>query len=220
MGYTHYWYRPANIQPDKFKAIGRDIITLVNRFQKYSLPLGDGWGKNKPIITQDLIEFNGRVDCGHETKNLGITWPAPKNLKQEDCHTGPVLGEMLAKEFGSEHVLTVPSDEIESEGYPKWFAGAYLKQRECGGDCSHEPFTFPIAETQNSWRQDEPLVFAFTKTAFKPYDLAVTAALIVVKHYVPEVIVHSDGESHNWDDARMVCMEWLGYGSDFQIDTD
>ena len=93
-----------------------------------------------------------------------------------------------------------------------WFAGALLATRQCGGDCSHETFAF------NQNESDDPSDFRFCKTAYKPYDLAVTAALIVIKHYVPAVSVRSDGGSSQWDDARMLCTMVLGYGRDFKFD--
>ncbi len=64
-----------------------------------------------------------------------------------------------------------------------WFAGAVLQARSCDGDCSHETFRL--------YRSDQHY-FGFCKTACKPYDIAVTAALIIVKHYVRDIHVSSD----------------------------
>ena len=91
-----------------------------------------------------------------------------------------------------------------------WFAGRLLATRQCDGDCSHETFVFDQDES------DAPSDFRFCKTAFKPYDLVVTAALIVIAHAVPAVRVGSDGGSAQWDDARMLCTMVLGYGGDFR----
>lgn len=90
----------------------------------------------------------------------------------------------------------------------QWFGGALLEVRTCGGDCSHESFCFDRVE------DDE---FAFCKTAFKPYDIAVTAALIVIKHHAPSVNVSSDGNDEDWVDGRMVCVLACGYGDDFRL---
>ncbi|POB12323.1 hypothetical protein [Sulfobacillus sp. hq2] len=90
-----------------------------------------------------------------------------------------------------------------------WFGGALVASRVCGGDCSHESFCFD--QTAND-------SFAFCKTAFKPYDIAVTAALIVIKHYLPAVVVTSDGDDEKWADGRLVCMMACGYGEEFRLD--
>jgi hypothetical protein len=61
--------------------------------------------------------------------------------------------------------------------------------------------------------------FGFCKTAFKPYDWAVTAFLIIAKHYLGDrILVHSDGTSANWHDARLICQIELGYGMEFKGD--
>ncbi|WP_430626550.1 hypothetical protein [Sulfobacillus thermotolerans] len=52
----------------------------------------------------------------------------------------------------------------------------------------------------------------------KPYDIAVTAALIVIKHYLPAVVVTSDGDDEKWADGRLVCMMACGYGEEFRLD--
>ena len=103
-----------------------------------------------------------------------------------------------------------------------WFAGALLTARQCGGDCSHESFIFDRVQEVPDWKkpQEDGRYFEFCKTAYKPYDIAVTAALIVVKHYCPEVSIHSDGSNEDWEDARMLCVLELGYGSDFRLDED
>ena len=91
----------------------------------------------------------------------------------------------------------------------QWFCGALLETRTCGGDCSHESFRFDrVADS----------TFAFCKTAFKPYDIAVTAALIAIQHHLPTVRITSDGNDNDWADGRMVCMIACGYGEDFRLD--
>ncbi|PSR27615.1 MAG: hypothetical protein C7B46_19320 [Sulfobacillus benefaciens] len=91
----------------------------------------------------------------------------------------------------------------------QWFGGALLKTRTCYGDCSYESFRFDRVEDAR---------FSFCKTARKPYDVAVTAALIVIKHHLPTVRIMSDGNDDDWADGRMVCMTACGYGENFRLD--
>ncbi len=92
-------------------------------------------------------------------------------------------------------------------------------------DNGHETFYLPVYLKQPDYQKDftenKGLVFAFCKTACKPYDLNVTACLIVFKHHFGDNFkVSSDGESPDWDKAREACQKFLGYGKDFKIDND
>ncbi len=65
------------------------------------------------------------------------------------------------------------------------------------------------------------LAFYWTKTAFKPYDIAVTAALLIAKrHLRDKLVIHSDGGDPQWADAKELCHEHLGYGTWFSIVDD
>ena len=88
------------------------------------------------------------------------------------------------------------------------------------GDNGHETFYIPVflkkPDYQRKFSQPKNEVFAFCKTAYKPYDLNVTACLIVFKHHFGECfLISSDGESTDWDKAREVCQKILGWGKDF-----
>ena len=62
-------------------------------------------------------------------------------------------------------------------------------------------------------------VFEFCKTEKMPYDLCVTACLIVFKHHFgDDFIVTSDGEDKGFAGARTLCQKALGYGSGFKVD--
>jgi hypothetical protein len=107
----------------------------------------------------------------------------------------------------------------------KWFAGATLNTRVCDGDCSHETFKLAQAMGTSHMGLSRTLkngkYFDFCKTAYKPYDLAVNVVLIIAKHYLgSRILVMSDGESKDWQDGRMLCQRFLGYGSDFRLDRD
>lgn len=67
-------------------------------------------------------------------------------------------------------------------------------------------------------RPEHGRFFGFCKTAFKPYDLAVQAALVVAAHYLDEaVVVSSDGSLEEWEDAIALCERVLGYGRAFTL---
>ena len=67
------------------------------------------------------------------------------------------------------------------------------------GSPAHETFAIERTVTQSSWRMDEPLAFTFCKTARKPYDRVVTAALILAKHHLgADITISSDGDPDDW----------------------
>lgn len=74
-----------------------------------------------------------------------------------------------------------------------------------GRDLAHETFCWQGIPTVSEWRKDEPETFDFCKTAYKPYDVVITAILIRAKHiYGDCVSVSSDGdwESIHWAFGR------------------
>lgn len=195
MGYTHYWRRVQKFDPIKFAAAVEDFNRLVPFMERIGVNLA-GWdGSGNPKIDAHEISFNGVEKCGHESFDLGITWPSKR--------AGGVAGH--------------GDKPIDGD----WFAGAQLESRSCGGDCSHESFSIPLVFEPEPYNKttDDGLFFNFCKTAFKPYDLAVTAALVVLKKHLGDSIrISSDGEDCHWFDAKMVCQQELGYGMDFNLD--
>jgi hypothetical protein len=195
MGYTHYLYRPKEIQPEVFKQIVADLKAII---EKAGVPLA-GWnGKGTPELTDEVIAFNGVADCGHKkTESIAIAWPAKNANGINQTNNG-------------EDVLN-----------GTWFAGGLLGSRACGGDCSHETFRFERAYQPQEWQKPDKngFWFCFCKTAYKPYDLIVQAAMIIIKHYLKDqVVVHSDGDVQHWDDARNLTTIVVRYGFDFKLD--
>jgi hypothetical protein len=79
--------------------------------------------------------------------------------------------------------------------------------------------TFDMRLEEKAPRDGKRLVFSFCKTERRPYDLAVQVALIVFKHHlVRQLRVTSDGDEADWDAARRLCQQYLGYGGDFHLD--
>jgi hypothetical protein len=63
----------------------------------------------------------------------------------------------------------------------------------------------------SAFTNTKDFVFAFCKTAYKPYDLVVTACLIVFKNYFKDnFIVSSDGNDSDWQEAKEICHKVLG----------
>ena len=198
MGYTHYWYRQKQIEQSTFDAIRKDFEQIVIALDDAGVRLADGLGENVPVITSDEIYFNGYSHCGHKRdESIVIPWPAPKAQ-------GVMQGEGAA---GS------------------WFAGTLLDTRVCNGDCSYETFSFPRKFERDKFLQESDdhrgLFFECCKTAYRPYDLAVTAFLIIAKHHLDRMIhVSSDGADEQWNDAKRLCQAFLGYGSDYLMTND
>ena len=93
----------------------------------------------------------------------------------------------------------------------------------------HEGFVLTHAPEVEAWEVEYDRengttrvgAFGCTKTARKPYDLAVTACLIIAKHHLKdEIEVSSDGERIEWAPAILLCQDVLGYGVDFQPGRD
>ena len=76
-------------------------------------------------------------------------------------------------------------------------------------DMDHESFVLECGS---------PSSFNFCKTACKPYDIAVTACLVIAKNHLGDDIrVSSDGELKDWKSAIGLCQEVLGYGDNFKL---
>mgnify|MGYP001615467014 CR=1 FL=1 len=233
MGYTHHWYRVAEFNKEDFINVAADFKKLMPVFEALSIKLANGNGKGRPKISEEVINFNGLEACGHNKRNLGITWPADhaSGVAQIVVEGEPVtdaspLTTQLTGLFGGNLATTVNTKARNATGDSDvggtWYAGTKLNQRTCGGDCSHETFYFPRIEEIDKWKVEDykksGVFFCFTKTAYKPYDFAVNCALIIADHYLRgKVFVHSDGELEDWQDAIKICQKALGYGSDFDF---
>lgn len=210
MGYTHYWYRPKEISRATFKAIVEDFRKLQPGLASAGIKLAGGSGEGEPIFSDDVVVFNGDMHCGHEVnQEVSIPWPSA---------TAGGVGN-------SENAIS---------GH--WYAGATLETRTCNGDCSYETFHFPrvIEEgvepvRQEAWRTSEGEVvytlkskvgkyFDCCKTAYRPYDIAVTAFLIIAKMRLGrKIVVSSDGEIQHWFEGAFLCQSALGYGPDIKV---
>lgn len=109
-----------------------------------------------------------------------------------------------------------------------WFAGNLVSQRVAPldnntgkGSGSYESVCIDRIHKPMAWEKPKDgLYFSFCKTAYRPYDLTVTAVLIALKHHFPECRIHSDGEEKDWLDGKFLCNRLLGYGIDFYLPTN
>lgn len=247
MGYTHYYKTDANLNQENFNKVINNFKKCMPIFEQLGIKLAGPMGSGKPKINKNVLAFNGDEKCGHQERDLGITWPA-------DTAKGLSMGSFEEKfkqdmdkkleSISSNGVVSVlignPLEWVKHSDVKKaWFAGAQLEARTCGGDCSHESFYLeikknkesePIGEVAYIKADGSPVKnnpksvgkhFNFTKTAYKPYDLAVNVALIIAKHHLgDQIIVSSDGKQQHWVEGMFICQKILGYGKDFKINED
>ncbi len=84
---------------------------------------------------------------------------------------------------------------------------AFATSRLCDGECCHEDFFL----RRNSG-------IDFCKTALKPYDLAVTATLLIAeRHWGESIVIESCGSDIQWLDAAWMCQLLLSYGVSFRF---
>jgi hypothetical protein len=195
MGYTHYWRRNRVLPVEKWNPFAADCKKIIDAAPDYGIELAGGMGEGRPKANGTRIWFNGVYDCGHpEDNSFDIAWPS--------------------KDAGG--VLNDNSDPVTGE----WFAGAELRTRACGGCCSHETFYIPRIIKKDKYLSEPDEMgrhFECCKTAFKPYDVIVTACLIAFAKHFPECLVSSDGETVHWFDGAMLCDKILGYGINVEI---
>lgn len=119
MGHCHnYAFAPA-FDAAAFKRVAADFYRMQGKLKHLGVVLAGWLGTGNPIITPTHIRFNGPRNCGHEERQLGITFPA-------DGARG------VAK-----NGVGTQNEDIAAGWHP---FGRMLKTRACGGDCSHEPF--------------------------------------------------------------------------------
>src|SRR6266851_323091 len=201
MGYTHYWYTAPILELSKWDAYCVDAKHVIHIAREMGLKLAGSIGAGEPEITGEYLGLNGAADCGHaKDESIVIPWPSP---------TAGGIGTGEEAKAGS------------------WYAGTTLNTRTCNGDCSYESFYLP-----RTWRPGRDAThdseggylilgedgkrFAFCKTAYRPYDVVVTALLILAKRHFGEAIrIASDGEDRDWEDGRILaavaCGDWAQY---------
>lgn len=210
MGYTHYYITKKTLaSPKKWEEFCKDVKKIFKYSQKeLGIKLANGQGDlgSSPIIGPKFISFNGSEEqpkgVWTTTEEVSIPWPSDTAFTN-DPNPDPA-GEKTA-------------------GH--WHAGTLLKQRvaplndETGlGSGSYETLYLARVSNKNDMEYEKDTYFNSCKTAFRPYDLVVTAVLIAAKHHFEDKIeVKSDGQDGNWIDAKFLCMRLFGYGMEYNI---
>ncbi|KKN79217.1 hypothetical protein LCGC14_0342340 [marine sediment metagenome] len=208
MGYTHYWYRKPELDDAKFAEFADATEKIIAESERLGIKIDNDSDKN-------TVFFNGSdvQPVGEWTTNepLGIAWPS---------------------EYAG--LVDVLADPCTSKVDGDWFAGKTLAKRTAPinngtglGEGDHETmYIEKIVPPDDLSREfakvrNQELLFAFCKTAYKPYDLTVTACLIAFKHFFGEdVVISTDGDDKDWLDGKLVCQKLFGYGLEYSINSD
>jgi hypothetical protein len=193
MGYTHYWYRPVTIPDAVFEAIRRDFGKVILPLSDAGIEIAGGLGEGPPEITGDAIVFNGVDGCGHP------------------------LSDELVIPYPSEHAHGIGPSATAIDG-SFYELGVTVKHRCCNGHCSFETFRLEKLLTSNQTPDENGLHCEYVKTAFRPYDVAVTCILLIAKRQLrDQFVINSNGADAQWSDAKRICQMVLGYGDWFSI---
>lgn len=105
------------------------------------------------------------------------------------------------------------------EGEPEISEFGIMLNGDASQDLDHETFKFPMSpEYAAGTKERLGSLWDFTKTARKPYDLAVCAILLVLKHHLGNQIrISSDGdrEEDEWLPAEHLVEGLLDYQVEF-----
>jgi len=87
------------------------------------------------------------------------------------------------------------------------------------GDGSHETFQVNRQMEKPDWQDDVGgFIFNCCKTRRLPSDVKVMCALVIFNHHFgADFMVSSDGEEREWNVARELCHQFLGYGYGFHL---
>ncbi|NDD28018.1 MAG: hypothetical protein EB084_07105 [Proteobacteria bacterium] len=189
MGYSHYWYRRRTIASSRYQAIVEDLSRLLPELKRQDVPLAGAFGTGRPRIDRQEIVFNGRTRCRH-----------PQS----------VAPSAFSRMMALASLLSMPESEREAATRAMW--EEEHARRRCPGTCAYETFWFPRTAS-DVMADDAGRYWDRTKTALRPYDIAVTASLIIARrHLGDDIRIASDGGQAQWFDARLLCQSVLGYG--------
>ncbi len=87
------------------------------------------------------------------------------------------------------------------------------------GNEGYETFYMPRLDEEA--RRCRNGFFCYTKTSQMPYDLAVTSALLILKHHMKDNLkVGSDGSIEEWNEAVQLVKKVLGYTEEWSFLTE
>lgn len=212
MGYTHYWQRKKVLDPKTFAKFAQDAAAILEYSQNIlGIALADGLGKpqTQPEANTKRIWFNGTMQIPGQwttTENISIPWPSPNaGLKPlPDVKAPAIDGVWCGGHMISRRVAPIRKDGFGDGEYETFHIDQHYKP--------YGEWDVPDAE---GWQG------GFCKTAYRPYDLPVTAVLIAFKkHFGPHVRVSSDGELKDWAEGARLCHEVLRYAGEIDFEGD
>lgn len=212
MGYSHYINRKRELNKEQFSALAKDLHRIYGYVEnELGIKLANGISDldSQPEADENSIWFNGSdqqpVGVWTTGEEVSIPWP-DNNASINDTITDPI--------------------QTKVSGH--WEAGTLLSQRTSPvsnnsglGSGSYESFSIPRVYEPQKWEEQPKngLYLESCKTGYRPYDIAVTAVMLALKHYFPnDVFLTTDGEPKDWFDGRMICFNLLGYGINTDVD--
>lgn len=205
MGFLQGWRRPKSIERSTFEAIVEDFRKLVGPLRTMGVKLGDTWGQGEPVLNEECVSFNGLANCGcTPVKNPLVEHLMGRLL--DNYVTAPSL-QVAAQRTLVEHGFEYSEDHFDID----W------AQRRCPGCCTYESFHFP---REQRTRENLAYLSDAVKTNRRPYDLAVSAFLLVAKKHIGHGFeIHSGGRDAWWDEPRELCQRVLGYGANMRLES-
>lgn len=186
MGYTHYWSRPPAKEHDleTWEKFVADCKFLYKNMPKNATCYDpQGCLRNDPLLLNGCSAFKNPQFTNARVYFNGTG--TRKRIKKEAFHNGKKM---------------ICWDDDETN-IPE-------ENRNLG----HETCVLTRKIHKDSYKDDSGAVFGFCKTARKPYDLMVTACLILYKQYFPYVEVSSDGDNEDWKPAFLFIADVLPDG--------
>jgi hypothetical protein len=208
MGYSHYWNRPMVLgtkeQFEKFSFDCKKIFDYCENELGIKLADGRATKGSYPVANNNEVWFNGSNEQPLGTwttyEDIIIPWPSPNASIVESEE--PIAGEWFGGTLVSKRIA--PCENLSTVAQ-----GSY--------ETVHIRRCIPGDGLQLDKYINDNLFFYACKTAYRPYDLTVTAVLVALKHHFPVCVISSNGVEKDWLDARILCNNILGYGLNVEI---
>lgn len=185
MGYTHSYSALRAFADQEWAAISSRVVTLISQLPDRVITAG-GYYRDEPLrvtYEQDIplgpqvdaacIHFNG---CGNPAIVARPQLPALQDLR-------------------------FPADDASVTWWPQFCQANQVTEHTDPADLGHETFLLEKTPQRDPLWDDpnRPFGYRGTKTARKPYDLLVCAALIVCQAVAPGALaISSDGDVTDW----------------------
>jgi len=201
VSYAHHYAVKETLDPEAFEAFRKDVAKLLRAARELDLRICGPTGTGAPTVAKKTVSFNGERFCGHPARKLGIPWPAADARGITTAYeTRPERPDPTNATVGSA-VLGYPqplANDADVAGI--WPGGVLLKGRTCDGCCAAEAFTLrqsykgvTTVHKENGW------VFDGCATNFRPFDVIVTASLLLARHHFKhDIRVETNGLPAHW----------------------